>query len=96
MDIAFEEKTKKLLKKFFPLFTNTKDNIIAGLIFTLSFVVLDRELSTLSSVFEALGTDITRAHYHINRKIFLPNDLGGFKGFLKSGERLKRFLLAKM
>lgn len=97
MDATFEETTKKLLKAFFPLFTNTKDNIIAGLIFTLSFVVLNRELSTLSGVFEALGTDTTRAYYHITRKIFEPNGLGDFKGFKdsKSIERLKQYLLIK-
>ena len=97
MDITFKETTKKLLKTFFPLFINTKDNIVAGLIFTLSFVVLDRELSTLSCVFEALGTDTTRAYYHIKRKIFQPNGLGDFKGFTdsKSIEQLKFYLYTK-
>ncbi len=97
MEVTFKETTKKLLKTFFPLFTNTKDNIVAGLIFTLSFVVLDRELSTLSRVFEAFGTDTTRAYYHITRKIFQPNGLGDFKGFRdsKSIEQLKQYLLAK-
>ena len=95
MEITFKETTKKLLKTFFPLFANTKDNIVAGLIFTLSLVVLDRELSILSDVFEALGTDTTRAYYHIGRKIFKPNGLGDFKGFTdsKSIERLKHYLL---
>ena len=97
MDMTFKETTKKLFKTCFPLFTNTKDNIVAGLIITLSFVVLDCELSTLSGVFEALGTDTTRAYYHITRKIFKPNGLGNFKGFTdsKSIERLKQYLLLK-
>ena len=67
-----------------------------SLIITLSFVVLDYELPALSDVFEALGTDITRAHYHLRNKIFLPNQLGNFKGFAKSKERLKQFLQLKL
>lgn len=96
MDATFKEVTNKLFKKFFSLFKNTKDTIVAGLIVTLSFVVLDYELRKLSAIFEALGTDITRAHYHIKNKIFLPNHLGDFKGFAKSKEQLKQFLLTQI
>ena len=96
LDFTFWDTTKKMIKNFLPLFKNTKDNIAAGLIITLSFVVLDYELPALSDVFEALGTDITRAHYHLRTKIFLPNQLGNFKGFAKSKERLKQFLLTKI
>ena len=86
LDSTFKVTTKEMFRTFFPLFKNTKDNIVAGLIITLSFVALDYELPALSEIFEALGTDITRAHYHIERKIFLPNHLGNFKGFAKSKE----------
>ncbi len=96
LDSTFENTTNKLCKTFFPLFKNTKDNIVAGLIIALSFVALDYNLQVLSRVFEALGTDITRAHYHIKRKIFLPNELGDFKGFVTSKEQLRRFLLTKI
>ena len=96
MDSTFKDTTRKTFKAFFPLFKNTKDNIVAGLIIALSFVALDYELPALSEIFEALGTNITRAHYHIERKIFLPNQFGDFKGFVKSREQLKRFLLSKI
>jgi hypothetical protein len=96
MDDLFRDGAKKLFRKFFPLFKNTKDNIVAALIIALTFVALDYEIQALSEIFEALGTDITRAHYHISRKIFLPNQLGDFKGFVKSKEQLKRFLLTKI
>jgi len=96
LDSTFWDTTKKIIRTFLPLFKNTKDNIAAGLIITLSFVLLDYELPLLSDVFEALGTDITRAHYHLRNRIFLPNQLGGFKGFAKSREKLKQFLLTKI
>ena len=93
LDFTFKVTTKEMFRTFFPSFKNTKDNIVAGLIITLSFVVLDYELPVLSEIFEALGTNITRAHYHLRKKIFLPNQLGDFKGFAKSKEQLKQFLL---
>ena len=96
LDSTFWDTTKKMIRSFLPSFKNTKDNIAAGLIITLSFVALDYKLRALSDVFEALGTDITRAHYHLRNKIFLPNQLGDFKGFAKSKEQLKQFLLAKV
>ena len=96
LDSTFKDVTREIFRRFFSLFKNTKDNIAAGLIITLSFVVLDYKLPVLSEIFEALGTDITRAHYHIERKIFLPNQLGDFKGFAKSRERLKQFVLTKI
>lgn len=96
MNSIFKETTRKTLESFFPLFKNTKDNIIAGLIVALSLVALDCKLRVLSNVFEELGTDVSRAHYHIRRKIFLPNQLGDFKGFAKSKEQLKRFILTKI
>ena len=96
LDSNFWDTTKKMFRTFLPLFKNTKDNIVAGLIITLSFVVLDYELRAISTIFEALGTSVTRAHYHIERKIFLPNHLGSFKGFARSKEQLKRFLLTKI
>jgi len=96
LDSTFKDTTTKTFRRFFPLFKNTKDNIAAGLIITLSFVALDYELPALSEIFEALGTNITRAHYHIERKIFLPNQLGDFRGFAKSREQLKQFLLTKI
>ncbi len=96
LDSTFKDVTREIFRRFFSLFKNTKDNIVAGLIITLSFVVLDFKLPAFSEMFEALGTDITRAHYHIRRKIFLPNQLGDFIGFAKSRERLKQFLLTKI
>ncbi len=96
LDSNFKDVAREIFRRFFPLFKNTKDNIAAGLIITLSFVVLDYKLPAFSEIFEALGTDITRAHYHIRRKIFLPNQLGDFIGFAKSRERLKQFLLTKI
>ena len=96
LDSTFKDTTKRNFKRFFPLFKNTKDNIAAGLIITLSFVALDYKLPVLSEIFEALGTDITRAHYHLRKKIFLPNQLGDFKGFAKSKEQLKQFLLVEI
>ena len=96
LDSTFRDTTRELFRNFYPSFKNTKDNIAAGLIITLSWVALDYEIQTLSDVFEALGTDITRAHYNLNKKIFLPNQLGEFKGFAKSKERLKQFLLTKI
>ncbi len=96
LDSTFEDTTRKMFRKFYPSFKNTKDNIAAGLIITLSFVALDYELPLLSDMFEALGTDITRAHYNLRKKIFLPNQLGDFKGFAKSRGKLKQFLLTKI
>ncbi len=96
LDSTFKDVTREIFRSFFSLFKNTKDNIVAGLIITLSFVVLDYKLPAFSEIFEALGTDITRAHYHIKDKIFLPNQLGKFIGFAKSRERLKQFLLTKI
>ena len=96
LDSTFRDTTRETFRKFFTSFKNTKDNIAAGLIITLSFVALDYELPVLSEIFEALGTDITRAHYNLNRKIFLPNQLGDFKGFAKSKDKLKQFLLTKI
>lgn len=93
LDSNFKDVTREIFRRFFPLFKNTKDNIAAGLIITLSFVVLDYKLPAFSKIFEALGANITRAHYHIRNKIFLPNQLGAFNGFAKSRERLKQFLL---
>ncbi len=96
LDSTFKDVTREIFRRFFPLFKNTKDNIAAGLIIALSFAALDYKLRALSKIFEALGTDITRAHYHIRNKIFLPNQLGDFKGFAKSKEKLKQFLLTKI
>ena len=96
LDSTFRDTARKTFKTFFPSFKNTKDNIVAGLIVALSFVALDYELLALYEIFEALGTDLTRAHYNIGRKIFLPNQLGNFKGFAKSKEQLKRFLLTNI
>lgn len=92
MNSTFEDTARKIFKAFFSLFKNTKDNIITGLIIALSFVALDYKLPVLYDVFEALGTSLPRAHYHIRRKIFSPNQLGDFKGFVRSREQLKRFL----
>ncbi len=96
LDYDFWDTTKKMIRTFLPLFRNTKDNIVAGLIIALSFVALDYKLRALSEIFKALGTNITRAHYHIRRRIFVPNQLGEFNGFAKSRERLKQFLLTKI
>jgi len=96
MDAPFRNVARKLFRKFFPLFKNTKDNIVAALIIALSFVALDYETLALSEIFESLGTDVTRAHYHISRKIFLQNQLGDFKGFAKSSEQLRQFLLTQI
>ena len=95
-DSMFRDTTREMFRIFYTSFKNTKDNIAAGLIITLSFVALDYELPVLSEIFEALGTDITRAHYNLDKKIFLPNQLGDFKGFAKSKEKLKQFLLTKI
>lgn len=93
LDEPFLDTTRTLFKKYYSLFKNTKDNIVAGLILALSFVVQERDTRIISEVFKALGTSVPCAHYHINRKIFAQNQLGEFRGFAKSGETLKKFLI---
>lgn len=88
--------TKKMFKVFYPLFKNTKDTIVAGLIIAMALVVHDYNTRYVTEVFRALGTDESRAHYHLRTKIFEPYGLGEFEGFARSKGRLKQFLLQKM
>ena len=76
----FLSSSQELLDKFWPRICNTTENIITGVICTLTIVKLNLDLAQYSTICNFLGIRLSPVYYHLKHSLGIT----GFQGFKRS------------
>lgn len=90
MDFYFQ--TKKILFKLWEVIKNTKDDVIAGLVSSISVLCSFPEKATVNSICKKLGIKMSTIQSQVKKKIFDNFSEDGFVSLVKSAGLLKNIM----
>ncbi|MCK4281930.1 MAG: hypothetical protein KAX10_07435, partial [Candidatus Lokiarchaeota archaeon] len=88
-DRDFTNKYQEIFKKFWPIIKNTKDDVIAGVIFILTMIALGINSIPFVHVCNKIGIKMSTVNYQVKNKIFKSLHLPGFISLRKSSNVIK-------
>ena len=90
MDFYFQ--SKKILFKLWENIKNTTDNVIAGVVASISILCSFKEKVTINSLCNMLGIKMSTIHFQIKKRIFERFNNSEFVSLVKSSEILKKII----
>ncbi|TFG08626.1 MAG: hypothetical protein EU539_01810 [Promethearchaeota archaeon] len=91
-DMPFYYLSKKILYKLWDHIKNTKDNVIAGLVASISALCLCKDKISVSSICDKLDIKMSTIQSQVKKKIFKQFKVPGFTTLVRSSEALKKII----
>jgi len=92
LGMVFYYQSKKLLYKLWEGIKNTKDDVIAGLVTSISVLCGFKEKVSVSSICDKLGIKMSTIQSQVKKRIFERFQISGFVSLVKSSEILKKII----
>ena len=92
LGMVFYYQSKKLLYKLWESIKNTKDDVIAGLVASISVLCGFKEKVSVSSICDKLGIKMSTIQSQVKKRIFERFQISGFVSLVKSSEILKKII----
>ncbi len=90
--MVFYYQSKKILYKLWENIKNTSDNVIAGVVASISILCSFKEKITINSLCNMLGIKMSTIHFQIKKRIFERFNNSEFVSLVKSSEILKKII----
>ena len=90
--MEFFFKSKKILYKLWEVIKNTKDDVVAGLVSSISVLCSFPEKATINSICKKLGIKMNTIQVQVKKKIFDNFNENGFVSLVKSAGLLKKIM----
>ena len=92
--MAFYFQSKKILFKLWDNIKNTKDDVIAGLIASISILCSFKDNNvSVSSICKKLGIKMSTIQSQVKKRIFEEFKISGFTTLIKSTDLLKKAMI---
>ncbi len=92
LGMVFYYQSKKILYKLWESIKNTKDDVIAGLVASISVLCGFKEKISVSSICDKLGIKMSTIQSQVKKRIFERFQISGFVSLVKSSEILKKII----
>ena len=92
LGMVFYYQSKKILYKLWENIKNTSDNVIAGVVASISILCSFKEKVTINSLCNMLGIKMSTIHFQIKKRIFERFNNSEFVSLVKSSEILKKII----
>ena len=92
LGMGFYYQSKKILFKLWENIKNTTDNVIAGIVTSISILCNFKEKVTINSLCNMLGIKMSTIHFQIKKRIFERFNNSEFVSLVKSSEILKKII----
>ena len=92
LGMVFYYQSKKILYKLWENINNTSDNVIAGVVASISILCSFKEKVTINSLCNMLGIKMSTIHFQIKKRIFERFNNSEFVSLVKSSEILKKII----
>ncbi|MHA1292427.1 MAG: hypothetical protein ACTSQJ_07150 [Promethearchaeota archaeon] len=88
----FFYQSKKILYKLWESIKNTKDDVIAGLISSITVLCSFKEKVNINAICKRLGIRMSTIHSQVRKKIFERFKISGFISLVKSSDLLEKLM----
>lgn len=81
-----------ILVRFWPFIKNTKDDVIAGVVTTLTMIAKDINSVSISSICDKIGIKMSTINYQVKNHIFSKKKISGFRSLVNSSNLIKEVI----
>jgi len=92
LGMSFYYQSYKILTKFYESVKNTKDDVIVGLVTSLTLLCSQSEGVSVSALCERLGIKMSTIHRQVERRVIERFRVPGFRSLVKSAGLLKKVM----
>ncbi|MHA1437367.1 MAG: hypothetical protein ACTSPD_07290 [Promethearchaeota archaeon] len=92
LGMHFFYQSKKILYKLWESIKNTKDDVIAGLISSITVLCSFKEKVNINAICKRLGIRMSTIHSQVRKKIFERFKISGFISLVKSSDLLEKLM----
>ena len=92
LGMPFFYQSKKILNRFYESIKNTKDDVIIGLVTSITLLCSQRGNVSISALCNLLGIKMSTIHRQVERRVIQRFNVPGFKSLVKSADLLKKVI----
>lgn len=85
----FIQIANNILLKFWPFIKNTKDNVVVGVVSTLTMIARDINSISISHICDKIGIKMSTINYQVKNHIFGKKRISGFRSLVNSSDLIK-------
>ncbi|GAG81096.1 unnamed protein product, partial [marine sediment metagenome] len=92
LGMAFFYQSKKILNRFYDIIKATKDDVIIGLVTSITLLCSQHENVSISALCNRLDVKMSTIHRQVEKKVMQRFKVPGFKSLVKSADLLKKVM----
>jgi len=92
LGMPFFYQSKKILNRFYDNIKNTKDDVIIGLVTSITLLCSQQGSVSISALCNRLGIKMSTIHRQVERRVIQRFNVPGFKSLVKSADLLKKVI----
>ncbi len=92
LGMPFYYQSKRILSRFYEAIKNTKDDVIVGLVTSITLLCSQNKEVSVCALCEKLGIKMSTIHRQVERKVIQRFRVPGFKSLVKSADILKKVM----
>jgi len=93
LGMPFYYQSYKILSRFYESIKNTKDDVIVGLVTSITLLCSQSEGLSVSALCERLGVKMSTIHRQVERRVIERFRVPGFRSLVKSAGLLKKVMI---
>jgi hypothetical protein len=92
LGMPFYYQSKKILNRFYDSIKLTKDDVIVGLVTSITLLCTQKKEVSVSAICDRLGIKMSTIHRQVEKRVIQRFNVPGFKTLVKSAELLKKVM----
>jgi len=95
LGMPFYYQSRRILNRFYDSIKNTKDDVIVGLVTSITLLCSQKKEVSVCAICDRLGIKMSTIHRQVERRVIQRFNVSGFKTLVKSAKLLKK-VMAKL
>ncbi len=92
LGMPFFYQSKKILNRFYDIIKNTKDDVVVGLVTSITLLCSQKKEVSVCAICERLGIKMSTIHRQVERRVIQRFKVPGYKSLVKSAGLLKKVM----
>ena len=92
LGMSFYYQSKRILDRFYDVISNTKDDVIVGLVTSITLLCSQKKEVSVCAICERLGVKMSTIHRQVEKRVIQRLNVPGFVSLVKSAGLLKKVM----
>jgi len=92
LGMPFYYQSRRILNRFYDSIKNTKDDVIVGLVTSITLLCSQKKEVSVCAICDQLGIKMSTIHRQVEKRVIQRFNVPGFKTLVKSAELLKKVM----